>query len=297
MRIRVAVMASVATVSIAAAQDPGAAPPFPLVNDLTEGWETSGTPAPIDVVGIKIGMPREAAQAAALAALETDASEGRLNELEVGIAGEYGIQVFFRYPSGYTANKNTPTGGQDFLSMTFTTGVSGERVAMLERTLRWGAAELPRRPDIEASVKEKYGEPSWVDPANNEFMASYYYVYFKGEKVTYPAETTSFGAPELGSPDVCIRMMEGVGPYQFDDQPGLAHTPRALQAERKDCSIVLKVTINGSTTPGLVDSLAVSMTGASRIYENATATDAFLTKALAEKMAADNPPPATAPKL
>ncbi|MFT3808716.1 MAG: hypothetical protein QM698_02240 [Micropepsaceae bacterium] len=251
MRIAVALMTAASLSAFAMAQE--AAPPFPVVNDLAEGWETNGAPAAIDVLGIKIGMPREAAQAAALAGVGVDASEGRLSESEVGVAGEYGIQVFFRYASGYTANKNTPTGGQDFLNMTFTTGVSGERVGIVERTLRWGAAELPRRPDIEASVKEKYGEPSWVDPANSEFMASYYYVYFKGEKVTYPEGTTSFGAPAPGTSDVCIRMIEGVGSYQFDDQPGQSHTPRAYQAERKDCSIILKVTINGSTTPGLVE--------------------------------------------
>lgn len=295
MRIAVALLTAVSMSAFAMAQD--AAPPFPVVNDLAEGWETGGTPAPIDVLGIKIGMPREAAQAAALTGIGVDASEGRLDEREVGVSGEYGISVFFRYPSTFTANKNTPTGGQDFLTMTFTTGVSGERVALLERTLRWGAAELPRRPDIEASVKEKYGEPSWTDPANSEFMSSFYYVYFKGEKVTYPAGTTSFGAPEPGTPDTCIRMMDGMGAYQFDDQPGASHTPRAAQTDRKDCSIVLKVTINGSTTPGLVDSLAVSMTGASRVHENATATDAFLNKALAEKMANDNPAPAAGPKL
>lgn len=295
MRIAVALMTAVSISAFAMAQEP--APPFPVVSDLAEGWETAGTPAPLDILGIKIGMPREAAQAAALAGIEGDPAESRLNESEVGVAGEYGIEVFFRYASGFTANKNTPTGGQDFLSMTFTTGVSGERVAVVERTLSWGAAELPRRPDIEASVKEKYGEPSWSDPNNNEFASNYYYVYFKGEKVSFPAGTTDFGQPAPGTADTCIRRLEGVGPYQFDDQPGQPHTPRAAQAERRDCSIILKVTISGSTTPGLVSSLSASMSGVSRLYENAVATDDFLNKALADKMANDNPAPAAGPKL
>lgn len=290
--------ATIALSGVALAQNPGEVPPFPLVNDLAEGWELGGQPVPLDVLGIRIGMPREQAQAAAIEGIGIDPTEGQLGEYEIGISGEYGISVFFRYPATFTANKNSEGGGQDFLMMIYTTGVTGERVAQVTRTLRWPDSQLPRRPDIEASVREKYGEPSLVDPNSSDFMATSHWVYFKGEKITYPAGTRTLGMPEAGSPDTCLGLMPDVaGPYAYNDQPDGYGTRRKAQELMKDCGIVLSVTINGSMTPGLVESLSVTMTGPSRLFENGIATDKLLDEKLAEKLAGDSPAPAAGPKL
>ncbi len=293
-------VAAIALAGVAFAQNPNEAPPFPLVNDLAEGWETGGAPAPLDILGIKIGMPREAAQAAAMAGLSIDPAgdENRLSEMEIGISGEYGISVFFRYPASFTANKNGGAADQDFLQMTFTTGVSGERVSHVTRSIRWRGDQRPRLPDIIASVKEKYGEPSLTDDMNSDTFNTFYWVYHNGEKVTYPAGTMRGGLPEPGSAKNCLGLMsELANPYQYDDQPDSMHTPRKAQEHMKGCSIVVEAAISAPSTPGLVESLTINMSGPARIFENATATDKLLDEKLAEKMANDNPAPAAGPKL
>lgn len=293
-------VAAILLAGVAFAQDTGEAPPFPLVNDLPEGWETGGAPAPLDILGIQIGMPREAAQAAAMAGLSIDPAvdENRLSEMEIGISGEYGISVFFRYPASFTANKNGADGSQDFLMMNFTTAVSGERVSYVTRSLRWMGDQRPRLPDLVASVKEKYGEPSLADGFNSDTSTTFFWVYHKGEKVTYPAGTMRGGSAEPGSANNCLGLMSDIAnPYQYDDQPQSMHTPRKAQEAMKDCAIVVEASISASNTPGLVDSLTVNMWGPRRIFENASATDKLLDEKLAEKLANDNPAPAAGPKL
>ena len=127
------------------AQAPGEAPPFPVQNDLPEGWEMNGAPVPLDILGVKIGMARAEAQAAAVAGMEVDASAGRLEEEETGISGDYGISAFFRYPWGVFVEKSSAD-SSDSLSLTLSTGVSGERVIAATRETRWqGEAQPPAR--------------------------------------------------------------------------------------------------------------------------------------------------------
>ncbi len=289
MRIAVALMTAVSISAFAMAQEPGAAP-FPVVNDLAEGWETGGQPMPVDVLGLKIGTPREAAVAAAAAAMEADPATGILAESESGIAGEYGVSVVFRYPYQFRIEK--AVGQQrDMVELYFTTGVSGERLSAIRRAIYWDGGEKPRMPDIVASLKEKYGEPS----AANEGVgvSIYYWAYRDGQKVSVPPGTYVGEVSSTDEPKNCLAgPLTDMRTYAYLDEAS-----RAPQALLKSCTVTITAQVTEDyATPGLVGSFSVQMDGTARMYENAVATDAFLNGELAKK-AGEAPSGPAAPKL
>lgn len=293
MRIAVALMTAVSISAFAMAQEPGAAPPFPVVNDLAEGWEFNGQPAPFDVLGITIGMPREAAMAKADESLQPTEYAKSLAEEETGIAGEYGIQVFYRFPWAYQARSEMPTGTVDSLFIHFTTGVSGERVSGLEREINWAGPDAPRMPDLIASLTEKYGAPSYGDLSKG----SAFWIYYKGEKATLP-EGNWAGKRTKDAPTACA--FDGpVSRYYYEPEPPVP-PKRDRLLDRKDCSGVLLVVIyEDRGVPGMAKQMKITMGGLQRQYENFMATDKFLEDELAKKMGADSaaPPDSKAPKL
>ncbi len=292
MRIAVALLTAAAVVSgTGMAQE--TAPPFPLVNDLPEGWEFAGQPAPVDVLGIKIGMPREAAEAAALAGMEAEASSGTVRAEEIGIAGDGGIQVMFYYPTGYWIDLTTPDGDQS-LRVKYTTGVSGERVALVERSVSWTntpADQRPRVSSVVASLTEKYGEPSFAPgPKPYDTSITMLWGYHKGQKLSLPADTVPYDIV-ADSPEGCLKDVY-IGQYT-----GYGSNSPETQERLKDCSLIVSVNIqmhNG--VQGTVYAMQLRMGGSSRWMENSKATDAFLEAELEKALAA---PPAggPAPKL
>lgn len=294
MRIAVALMTAVSISAIAMAQEPGAAPPFPVVNDLAEGWEMGGKPAPFDVLGVTIGMPREAAMAKADEGIKPTEYSKSLAEEETGIAGEYGIQVFYRYPWFYQSRSEEQGKTADQMLITFTTGLSGERVAGLEREIHWIDADAPRMPDLIKSLTEKYGEPSFGDLSKG----SAYWVYYKGEKATLPPDGNWAATRTSDAPTACV-FDSPVQRYYYEPEPPVP-PKRDRLADRKDCSAVLSVVLyENKQVPGMVASMKIAMGGLQRQYENYMATDKFLEDELARKMKADSeaPPDSKAPKL
>ena len=98
--------AACALVGLACAQDAGA-PPFPLVNDLPEGWDMGGADMPIDVLGVKVGMPREQAVQTVMSGLEIDPNSIVESAQEKGIADQYGTQVFFKHVYWWNGSTNS----------------------------------------------------------------------------------------------------------------------------------------------------------------------------------------------
>ncbi len=281
------------------AQAPGEAPPFPVQNDLPEGWEMNGAPVPLDILGVKIGMARAEAQAAAVAGMEVDASAGRLEEEETGISGDYGISAFFRYPWGVFVEKSSAD-SSDSLSLTLSTGVSGERVIAATRETRWQGEAQPRRGDLIESILKKYGEPSFGDPNSSNPAFSFQYVYHKGEKAVLPAGG-NWAAKRVrdGSANGCL--FDAFGDYRYSyepEPPNPAMGPRRERLmEKKDCSLVMTVNIYMSQTPGLVRSMEIQMQGLARKYENYISTDRFLEEQLKAKVDGEGPVESKAPKL
>ena len=288
MRFAIALMTAVSISALAMAQEP--APPFPVVNDLADGWETGGQPMPVDILGLKIGMPRDAAVAAAATALEADPATGILAESESGIAGEYGVSVVFRYPYQFRIEK--AVGQQrDMVELYFTTGVSGERLSSLRRAVYWDGGEKPRTADVVASLKEKYGEPSATN--ESQTVSIYYWAYRDGQKISVPPGTYVGDLSSNDVPENCLATsINGLRTYSYSDEG-----PRAIQALLKSCTVTIVAQVNEDySAPGLIGSMSVDLSGGARMYENAVATDAFLNAELAKKVS-EQPSGPAAPKL
>ena len=293
MRIAVALLAAVSISAFALAQEP--APSFPVVNDLPEGWDMGGADMPVDILGVKIGMPREQAVATISSELPIDPTTIVESAQEKGIADQYGTQVFFKYV--YWWNAWTPQGGasRDYVQLSFSTGISGERVTGIQRKTEW-SSEKPRVAAIEAALTTKYGPPTYSsDLGGGKVFA---WGYFQGQKFQIDEAT----ARRLdATPDApgCLWNFLTVPTYDYEPEPmpGSAQGRRHFESLKKDCNVVMTVTISyDSDSPGLVRSMETLMAGPKRIYENFLATDVFLDKALEEAVGNASGGPA-APKL
>lgn len=294
MRIAVALMAAAAMVSgFAFAQE--AAPPFPAVTDLPEGWDMDGADMPIDVLGIKLGMKREDAVKLVSSELTIDPNTIVESAQEKGIADQYGTQVFFKYV--YWWNAWTPTGGpsRDYIQLSFSTGTSGERVTGVQRKTDW-SSEKPRVPDVEAALVSKYGEPTYVAKAGGGSV--YAWGYYQGQKFTLD-EAAARRIDATADASGCLWNFLTVPTYDYEPEPmpGSSQGRRHYETLKKDCNVIMTVTIqNDADAPGLVRSMETLMAGPKRIHENFVQTDLFLDQALDEAVK-NSSGGAAAPKL
>jgi hypothetical protein len=274
------------------AQDPAAAPPFPVVNDLPEGWDMDGKGMPLDVLGAKIGMPRAEAVSSIAAGLEIDPATGHETGMETGVGDQYGVQVFFGYVQDWYVGKYPADGTKDWVGLYFTTGVTGERLTGIARTTEWPQGLQPRKPDIEKALVDKYGPPSFSQ------QSRHYWVFHKGAKYDFDAAIYDTLRRPTDEPVGCVYRVNGALTYNYEPvpPPGSPLARRGDAALQKDCNVVLMATLGGGSAEGLVGKLEISVAGFKRFYESAIATDVFLDEALAEK-AAGSSGPSTAPKL
>lgn len=296
--IGVALLATATLVAgVSVAQEP--APPFPVVNDLPEGWDMGGAEMPVDILGVKIGMSREDAVRTAATAMEADPTTGRWQSQETGIGDQYGTQVFFRhdYLWQLTTNFGSREVASDLLSLYFTPGTSGERLAAFNRVTTWpgGGGLEPRLPDVEKVLIEKYGPPSYRQSSH------FYWAYHNGQKVEINDANFDFFRKvrrSLDTPEACMSQNTGAVHYAYEEVPSPHSTlkRRGDEALKKDCNVVLFVKLNPGSSAGLVGSMEIHISAPKRIYENSVTTDAFLDKAL-EDAAAASSGPSTAPKL
>lgn len=285
MRIAVALLTAVSISAFALAQD---APPFPVVNDLPEGWELSGGGGAVDVVGISVGMPREAAEAAVYSALEAAPGSIKPPQQKHSKRGKFGTSVDYTYFSGFAGEKRT--GGRDgqreAIRLTYTTGVSGERVLSAMRTLEWPHEETPNLSDILAALTEKYGEPSVASHEPHHRRGTLFWVYANGQKVTYPTEAVAGEIPH----SQCPLWEDGWSNYSS------YWNPPSMESV-KDCAIVIEARyFSPPKSDELVKSLTVQVRGPSRAVENYNATDAFMSAEVSKKEEEATPEPSK-PKL
>ena len=287
--------AACALVGLACAQDAGA-PPFPLVNDLPEGWDMGGADMPIDVLGVKVGMPREQAVQTVMSGLEIDPNSIVESAQEKGIADQYGTQVFFKHVYWWNGSTNSAAPTQDYVQLSFSTGISGERVIGMTRRTSW-STDLPRFPDLEQALTAKYGPPTYVAKPPNA-RASYYWGYYGGQKFTLD-DAAAKRIDATADPSGCLWNLNAVPTYDYEPEPypGSPTERRYIDKLKKDCNVVLAIVLQpDSDSPGLVRQMELLMVAPKRIAENFPATDAFLDKALEEEIAKGKAG-APAPKL
>lgn len=301
MRFRFGLMVSaVALAGSSPAQDPGPAPPFPVQNDLSEGWDMGGADMPIDVLGVKIGMPREAAVQAVSGNLQIDPNTIVESAQEKGISDQYGTSVFFKYVYWWNAATASSADTYDSIQLSFSTGISGERVTGLTRRTQW-KSNAPRLPDLEKALTDKYGTPSFAFDGNSGGKV-YYWGYYAGQKVALDDATGALLAANRLDPSAdgpgCLWNIASVASYDYEPeaQPG-APERRHYEKMKKDCSAVMVITLApDSSAAGLVNVMELVVQGPKRIGENFIATDAFLDTALADAIA-NSSGGAPAPKL
>lgn len=275
-------VAAIALAGAALAQNPGA-PPFPVQNDLPEGWDMDGADMPIDVLGVKLGMPREQAVQTVSSALAIDPNTIVESAQEKGIADQYGTQVFFTYVYWWNAATVSTGPSRDAVQLSFSTGISGERVTGMTRRTDW-SSELPRLPDMEKALTDKYGPPTYVERGPNSSV--YLWGYYAGQKFTID-EATARKIDATADAAGCFWNLNVVPTYDYEPeaQPGMGER-RQFEKLKKDCNAVLTIRLtNDYDSPGLVRIMELLLAGPKRINENFNATDAFLDKALEEAIA------------
>ncbi|BCW89361.1 hypothetical protein sos41_25220 [Alphaproteobacteria bacterium SO-S41] len=286
-------VAAIALAGVALAED-ASAPPFPLQNDLPEGWDMGGADMPIDILGVKLGMPREQAVQVISAALPIDPNSIVESAQEKGIADQYGTQVFFKYVYWWNAATVSTGPSRDAIQLSFSTGISGERVTGMTRRTDW-TSDLPRFPDMEKALIEKYGPPTYAAPGPNSSV--YYWGYYTGQKFTID-DATAKKIDATADASGCLWNLNAVPTYDYEPeaQPG-GPERRHFEKLKKDCNAVLMIRLtNDYDSQGLVRTMEVLLEGPKRINENFNATDAFLDKALADAIANSSGGP-SGPKL
>lgn len=287
MRARVGfagVMCLLAAMPVAAQPEP--APPFPVVADLPEDWDMGGAPVPLDVLGVRIGMKREDAVKALGASVTFDPNTIVESANETGIGDEYGTQVFFKYIYWWNASTGTGAVPREAALLSFSTGISGERVTGLTRNTSW-ETDRPRMPDLEQALVGKYGPPTYANTDPSGIM-NFYWAYHAGQKFTLDDAAAAKVGSTPDAPGCLWNLVGSVSSYSYKPEvdPAYGYGRRDGEAQKKDCNVVVYIRIDPHhSTPGLAATMETTMIGPKRIHENYSATDAFLDKALAEAVA------------
>lgn len=249
-----------------------------VVSDLPPRYDLVD-PATIDILGVSIGDLRTDVLAKLPSLGPSAASSISSTVRTEKYTDELGHELAF----GHTVRDTVSLGDadrQDLLEAQYTTSISGERVAQLQRTIFWHK-KGPDAAEFVVSLKEKYGPPSYYEEiTNNGHTFTIMYVYLDGKLATFPGEMSNDAKRCFTTATLSGGYYPSPTPRK-DDAPG--------------CTLLIYISMVASGDN--LNSATIQIADWRRAYDNAVASDEFVAKKFSEFPRPPEPEAAIAPKL
>lgn len=242
----------------------------PVVNDLAQGYDFADGHSP-DMVGIALGMPRGDALAAIKTAYPDAMLGGGKDSMSVGDGKNHFTASYYR--SDNATAMLPESDGDASMEVTYTTSLTGERVAGIFRVMHYGTNE-PSMPEFVAAVTAKYGQPSLTLPTVNGRKGQTLLFVWKDGRLVPMSED------ELGSqtgPGQCMNAVAN-SDYSYiigtkDQYPG--------------CTAVMVIELKPGPRDDLISEIDMRMTDYRRRFDNAVETNRYMDAELAKVVAAE----------
>ncbi|MCB9992240.1 MAG: hypothetical protein H6873_01135 [Hyphomicrobiaceae bacterium] len=259
----------------------------PTLQDLSPGYDMAGGIV-LDILGVRLGDTIEDAHAAmttAFPGIDIRPQERTFN-LSDNRGNEAGLDHYLFDEISYIK----PDGNSDYLSVTYSTGLTGGRVVSLQRSAKFSEDAEPSLQAFEDAIIAKYGTPSFREAVNFGMpVVNLHFVWANGELVALDPDRVEtdrrrFDLPK-DDPVQCFKLTNQ-GPYTFingrtDDYPA--------------CTAYLQVKITLGKRDDLIQRFEMSLMDYRRWYDDAVLADQWLIDQL--NNVTESSTPGEAPKL